>query len=120
MLETNTAEQNIAAPVEDMEYSAIGPDGRVVRCNVPWVVMQVKALPDYQLFVEFIDGTSGVVKMREQIFSDNGGVFKTLKDPAAFAAVSCTEGHVEWANGLDIAPDATHEDFLKYGEQSLR
>jgi hypothetical protein len=100
-------------------YSAIADDGHIVRCNVPWRVMDVEALPDYQLLVKFIDGTSGLVKMRELIFSDRGGVFKSLEDPAVFAAVSCAEGHVEWANGLDIAPDATYEEILRDGVQVL-
>jgi hypothetical protein len=80
----------------------------------------VRALPDFQLEVEFIDGTKGRVEMREQIFSECAGVFESLRDPAAFAAVSCDEGHVEWANGLDIAPDATYDDFQRQGVQILR
>jgi len=84
--------------------------------------VELRALPDYQLYQRFADGTEGRTEMRELIFSDHAGVFASLRDPAVFAQVSIDPdfGSVLWANGLDIAPDATHEDFLQSGVQILR
>jgi hypothetical protein len=91
-----------------------------VGFKIPWRVSEVRALPEYQLFVRFVDGTEGRVEMREQIFSEHAGVFASLRDPEAFAQVGLDLGAVTWANGLDIAPDATYDDIRRYGVQVLR
>ena len=110
MLNTEAANEN---------YTATLDSGEAIRSNVPWVVTHVEARPDYRLFVRFIDGLAGEVQMREQIFSDRAGVFASLRDPEEFRRVSCIHGHVEWASGADIAPDATHEDIRRNGVQIL-
>ena len=51
--------------------------------------------------------------MQEFVFSERAGVFKSLQDPEVFRAVSCEEGFVEWANGLDLAPDAMHNRLVE-------
>jgi hypothetical protein len=109
MLESNTLAQDRSASVEAPNTS-----------KIPWRVIEVCALPDYQLFVRFADGTEGRVEMREQIFSDHAGVFASLRDPQVFAQVGLDLGAVTWANGLDIAPDATYDDIRKDGVQVLR
>jgi hypothetical protein len=110
MLSTDTTAKN---------YAATLANGEVVRSNVPWVVTHVEAKPDYRLFVRFIDGLEGEVHMRGQIFSDSAGVFASLRDAEVFRRVACDEGFVMWENGVDIAPDATHEDFEQFGVQVL-
>lgn len=112
MLETRTAEADSSAPINEELYGGVS--------NVPWHVMSVKALPDFQLLVQFADGTEGKVEMREQIFSEGAGVFRTLRDASVFADVVADDGVVTWANGLDIAPDATYDDIRAYGVQTLR
>jgi hypothetical protein len=89
---------------------------------IPWRLVELCALPDYRLFQRFADGTEGCVEMRELIFSDHAGVFISLRDPEVFSQVSIDPdfGSVSWANGLDIAPDASHEDIRRYGVQVLR
>jgi hypothetical protein len=47
-------------------------------------------------------------------------VFASLRDPAVFSNVSGDEGYVMWANGLDIAPDASYDDIKRHGIQVLR
>lgn len=91
-------------------------------CFIPWRLVELRVLPDYKLFQRFADGTEGLVEMRELIFSDHAGVFASLRDPEAFSDVSIDAdfGSVQWANGLDIAPDASHEDIQRYGVQILR
>jgi hypothetical protein len=89
---------------------------------IPWRLVELRALPDYRLFQRFADGTEGYVEMRELIFSEHAGVFVSLRDPEVFSQVTIDPdfGSVSWANGLDIAPDASHEDIRCYGVQILR
>ncbi|HEX3990916.1 MAG TPA: DUF2442 domain-containing protein [Acetobacteraceae bacterium] len=89
------------------------------RATVPWRVRDVTALPGYRLAVTFLDGTAGTVDMSEMIKSEAAGVFATLRDPELFAAVTVELGAVTWPNGLDLAPDAMHEEILAHGEWRL-
>jgi Protein of unknown function (DUF2442) len=88
-------------------------------CTQPDDVAEVQPRENYQLFVRYFDGTGGFVEMRELIFSDRAGVFASLRDPEIFAQVGIEYGAVTWANGVDIAPDATYEDFRRYGVQVM-
>ncbi len=87
----------------------------------PWRVVELRVLPNYELFQRFADGTEGHTEMRELIFSPTAGVFSSLRDPAVFAeaTIDSNFGSVSWSNGLDIAPDATYEDFKRFGKQVL-
>jgi hypothetical protein len=89
---------------------------------IPWRLVELRALEDYQLFQRFADGTEGYTQMKERIFREDAGVFATLRDPAVFAQVSIDPafGSVQWANGVDIAPDASHADIRRNGVQVLR
>ena len=64
--------------------------------------------------------TADLVEMRDLIHSEAAGVFASLRDPAVFSNVSGDEGYVMWANGLDIAPDASYDDIKRHGIQVLR
>ena len=70
-------------------------------------VKTVKAHPDWQLEVEFSDGTHGFVSLKDSLF---GPVFEPLKDPDYFAKATIDEfGVICWPNGADLAPDALYE-----------
>jgi len=88
--------------------------------SIPWRVVEVHPLPEYRLALRFQDGLRGEVHMRELVFSEHAGVFAWVRDLKDFENVSCEDGHVQWACGLDIAPDASHDDIQKYGVQILR
>jgi len=89
---------------------------------IPWRLVELRALPDYQLFQRFADGTEGCTQMKERIFREDAGVFATLRDPVVFAQVAIDPvfGSVKWANGVDIAPDASHAEIRRNGVQVLR
>src|SRR6266513_110677 len=76
--------------------------------TVPWRVTSVTVLPNEQLQVRFVDGTSGKVDMREFLSSVKveGTVFEPLRDPAVFAEAQVVMGAVQWPSGADLAPDA--------------
>ena len=82
-----------------------------IRHTAPWRVTSVTALPDAQLEVTFVDGTSGRVDMRAFLSSSeaDGTVFEPLRDPAVFAEARVVLGVVQWPNGADLAPDAMYD-----------
>jgi hypothetical protein len=85
--------------------------------TVPWRVTSVLVLPDAQLGVTFVDGTSGKVDMRAFLGSSkvDGTVFEALRDPALFAEARVVMGAVQWPNGADLAPDAMYDAIRESG-----
>ena len=99
---------------EPEENSTAGIEG------VPWVVSHVSALPDFRLFVRFVDGTEGEVDMSARVRRPDAGVFRELADPAAFAQAFVLDGAVTWPTGQDLAPDAMHDELARNGRWILR
>lgn len=89
---------------------------------IPWRLVELRVLADYQLYQRFADGTEGHTQMKERIFRDDAGVFASLRNPEVFAQVTIDPafGSVQWANGVDIAPDASYTDIRRDGVQILR
>jgi hypothetical protein len=77
----------------------------------PVRTVRVEPRPDYRLFVEFSDGTSGEVDLSSRLF---GPVFEPLRNPDMFGQVSVDEfGALTWPCGADLAPDALHRQLSK-------
>ncbi|MEK6409390.1 MAG: DUF2442 domain-containing protein [Acidobacteriota bacterium] len=99
--------QRTANPETDRAFE-VAPE---ISHTVPWRVTSVLVLPDAQLKVTFVDGTSGKVDMR--VFLSNskvdGTVFEPLRDHAVFAEARVFMGAVQWPNGADLAPDAMYD-----------
>jgi len=74
-------------------------------------------LPEAQLEVTFVDGTSGKVDMRVFLSSSKveRTVFEPLRDPVVFAEARVVMGAVQWPNGADLAPDAMYDAILESG-----
>jgi hypothetical protein len=73
---------------------------------MPPRLTKVQPLSHCRLFLEFGDGTSGVVDISDRLF---GAVFEPLLDSELFNQVTLDEfGAVCWPNGADLAPDALH------------
>ena len=83
--------------------------------NVPWVVVEVRALPNYRLHVRFVDGTEGEVDASRLLTSRTAGVFSPLRDPERFAEAHVRDGVVRWPGDLDLAPDAMHDELRRNG-----
>lgn len=79
--------------------------------TVPWRVTSVLTLPNSQLEVTFVDGTTGKVDMRNFLSGPavDSTVFESLRDPAMFAEARVVMGAVQWPNGADLAPDAMYD-----------
>ena len=72
-----------------------------------WVT-EVKALPDYRLWLRFSDGSQGNVDLKKFIFADARPLVSALRDPESFAAVHVELDTVVWSNGFDLAPEFLH------------
>ena len=70
-------------------------------------VKQAKHRKDFEIWVSFDDGTSGVVDLSGKL---KGPVFEPLSDPEYFARFSVDPelDTIVWPNGADLAPE-----FLK-------
>ncbi|WP_246118628.1 DUF2442 domain-containing protein [Desulfobotulus alkaliphilus] len=86
---------------------------------MPWRLKHLEALPDYRLFVRFLDGLEGYVNMKQFLFSDSAGVFSSLRDDKIFSSADLVYGAVTWPGELDLAPDAMYEQIKAHGEWDL-
>lgn len=70
-----------------------------------WDVVEVKAEPDYRLFVRFKDGLAGLVQLRREELT---GALTPLLDVQFFEQVFIDCGAVAWPGEIDLAPDAMY------------
>lgn len=90
-----------------------------IVCKSPWRLTKVKPLQNYELEVEWSDGTHGIVEMIELIMSEKAGVFKVLKDKNLFKEAHLVYGVVTWPGEIDLAPDAMHDAIKQNGRWVL-
>jgi hypothetical protein len=71
-------------------------------------VISVQPLEGHRLQLQFEDGVSGVVNVKELV--DFTGVFEYLKDEEQFSQVTVNEelGVVCWPNGADLDTDVLY------------
>ena len=68
--------------------------------------VEVKALPEFRIWLRYDDGTSGEVDLSDLA---GHGVFKAWEDRAFFDAVRLgPHGAIEWGAGIDLCPDAMY------------
>ena len=72
-------------------------------------ITDIDYLQDYSLKIEFNDGVVKIVDLRPHL---KGPVFGKLLDKDLFVQYGIVRGTIEWANGLDFAP----EFLYKIGE----
>ena len=95
------------------------PKPAVSRPSMPCRATEVTCLPEYRLFVRFMDGLAGTVDMAGLIASPGAGVFASLRAPAVFEQARLEYGAVTWPGEIDLAPDAMHEAIWQSGECKL-
>ena len=67
-----------------------------------WDVILVKALDNYNIYVELKNGKKGIFNMTPYL---NFGVFKELKSIDYFREVGIVFGAVTWPHEQDIEPE---------------
>jgi hypothetical protein len=76
------------------------------------VLIEVKPLDGYRLWVRFQDGATGTLDLTAELW---GSMFEPLKDRSLFAKASVDpELHtVTWPNGADLAPEFLYQQALQ-------
>ena len=70
-------------------------------------VKEVKALPDYKLFLKFESGEEKTFDMKSYL---DHGIFTELKDEQKFKSVHVSFDSVEWENGADLDPELLYNE----------
>lgn len=78
-----------------------------------WDVKYVKALPDYQVYVEIEDGRKGIFDMKPYL---NKNACYELRDVHYFNQVSIFFGAITWPNEQDIAPETLISEMTPCNE----
>lgn len=73
-------------------------------------VTRVEPRERYTLYLEFDDGSKGMLDVAPYL---NFGVFKRLREPAAFSRVSVSFDTIEWAAGVDLDPEFVYRHTRK-------
>jgi len=74
-------------------------------------VSQIKALPNYRLWVKYLDGTEGEVDLSYLV---GKGVFSLWKNHDNFKKVYIgSSGQIAWSDQIDLCPDAIYMKITK-------
>ena len=74
-----------------------------------WDIVEVRAEPNYNLFVRFADGVSGRVRISPDTMT---GVLAPLRDRRFFEQVFIDHGAAAWPGEIDLAPDAMYAEIV--------
>jgi hypothetical protein len=68
-------------------------------------VTKVELKGEYKIYLEFNDGTRGIVDLKNKLENDQRGIINELLNPELFKTVKINLNTVCWDNGVDFAPD---------------
>ena len=71
-------------------------------------ITKAKYQKDYQIFLSFDDGLSGVVDLKNFLFEKKHSAFERLKDIKQFKKFLVDETLI-WGDDLDLAPEYLHQ-----------
>lgn len=85
-----------------------------------WSITKFKILPNYQIEVEFADGTAGVADLAPRLSQGPlGDGYDPLCDQKLFSQAYLEHGALTWPGGIDLAPDAMYERIRTSGVSTL-
>jgi len=73
-----------------------------------WIV-NAELKDDYNVFVEFNDGVSGIIDFKEKLHNDHRQIVRDLLDLNMFKTVKVEIDTLCWDNGVDFAPEYLYE-----------
>ena len=73
-----------------------------------WIV-NAELRENYQVFVEFNNGVSGIIDFKEKLDNDHRQVIRDLLDLNKFKTVKVEIDTLCWDNGADFAPEYLYE-----------
>ena len=77
-----------------------------------WVV-NAELTGNYEVFVEFNNGVSGVIDLRDKLASDHRQIVRDLLDTGLFKTMRVDLDTVCWDNGVDFAPEFLYEKIVQ-------
>jgi hypothetical protein len=82
-----------------------------------WVVKS-EVKDGYKIFIEFNDGTSGIIDFYDKIANDHRQIFRDLLDLDLFRTARTDLDTVCWDNEADFAPEYLYEQ-IKMQQQNV-
>jgi hypothetical protein len=82
------------------------------RVHMVWVV-GAELRDAYKVFVEFNDGTIGVIDFEEKLRTDRRQIMRYLLDLDTFKTVKVDLDTLCWDNGVDFAPEYLYEKITE-------
>ena len=76
-------------------------------------VIKAEYIEGYKVRLNFDNGESGIVDLKETIFKDHREIFKPLRDIMFFKSFQLDSWTINWSNNLDFAPEFLYELTLK-------
>ena len=74
-----------------------------------YAITKVKALPNYQLLLEFKNKKEKIFDVKEFL---NFGISTKLKDERLFKSVRVSFDSIEWENGADLDPEILFNESI--------
>ena len=72
-------------------------------------VINAELKNEYKVYVEFNDGTKGVIDFKKILEEDHIEIIRELLDKDKFRAVKIERHTLCWDNGVDFAPEYLYE-----------
>jgi hypothetical protein len=82
-----------------------------------WIT-KAEYIEDYKIHVTFNDDESGILDLKEVIYSDKRKVFRELVDITKFKEFKVDFDTIVWRNGLDLTPEYLN-NFLKQSQHAV-
>ena len=79
-------------------------------------VEKANYINNYQLHIQFNDGTEGDVDFKNTIFEDNRLIFKQLREVDKFKNFKIALNTICWSNDLDLAPEYIKEKMTEQNQ----
>jgi len=80
-------------------------------------VVNAKLIKDFKLHIQFDNGKSGVVDLKDVILNDPRKIFESLKDKDYFKNFSLDSWTVVWPNDFGFAPEFLYELALSQNKK---
>ena len=75
-----------------------------------WVI-KAELLGEYKVYLEFNDGSKGVVDFWNKISTDHRDIIRELQDKDKFNKIKIERHTLCWENGVDFAPEYLYEQI---------
>jgi hypothetical protein len=74
-------------------------------------VIKAELREDYNVYIEFNDGLSGVIDFKDKITTDHREIIRELVDKNKFNKIKIERHTLCWENGVDFAPEYLYDQI---------